>query len=328
MDNTPDSDEAAAQWLLGSDEPTAPAPEAGDPPSDEAAPDEDAGATALDAEADDNPASDVQEDEQAAPEEEAEFFIDYRANGEDRRATLAEAKQKLALADGAHARMQQAAEREKAAEAFAASLQSQFQPAMAAVQEVLTYGLKPAPQRPDPRLAQSNPAAYQAARAQYEAKLDEYNDQQARLQHARALQAQMAEAQQRKVMEEHQARLVAEAERLAQIIPEFANPDTAAKTRERLLKAGHDYGFTADELEGIADARMIAVLRDAAELRAIKARAREAKTPLPAPTPRHVAPAAKPAKEPAHLAYARQRKTALASGSMDALAALLLTPKP
>ena len=78
------------------------------------------------------------------------------------------------------------------------------------------------------------------------------------------------EAEQATLAKAHSAR---ELEALHRAWPESKNPETLKKVAETLAK---DYGFTNSEIENIGDHRQLLVIRDALELRALKAKQAEA----------------------------------------------------
>lgn len=323
MHDTTDPIMEAAQSLLVSEEPSVSEPDAGDLPSDEAEPDDGTDdAPALDAEADDEPASDDDPDEPASSDDGADLH-DYTVNGQVRKATLAELKQKAALADGAHARMQRAGEAEKAAQAAAATFQREFQALQAFHAQARATGFLPPPTPPDPQLAQTHPAAYVKADAEFRVRFGQYQQQQAHFQRAQAAAQQAHRA-------ELESRLTQEAQRLAEFIPEFAKPETAAKAREDLHRYAMEEGYGAEEINALIDARHAKTLWKSWKYDQLMARQRAAKSPTP--TPRHVAPAAAKRPEPPQLAHARQVKQAMqANGGRltteDAVRSLLV-PQP
>lgn len=106
-----------------------------------------------------------------------------------------------------------------------------------------------------PKLAQEDPAkwaALQAKAQQFQAVMGSLDQ---RLNEVRSVQARQAEAH-------RQEYLVRAAERLK--ADGFTN-----ETYQSSIKAGHDYGFSAEEMNALADPRWITVLRDAAKYREI-----------------------------------------------------------
>ena len=272
--------------LLEREETDAPAePETPDP--DDAAPEADPEETADEEEPTDDAevveeASEDEAEEPEAPQEPQHFVV--KVDGKEQRVTLEELTRSYSGQASIQRRLQEAETHRKEVMAAEQAFQREWQNVQALAQLAQQGGLLPPPKQPDPRLAQQDPSAYVKALAAFQSQSAAYQQQQAQLAHAQDTAARLQQAR-------HQDALREPAQRLTELIPEFANPETAAKTRDRLLKAGQDYGFTAEELEGISDARMVAVLHKAAKFDELQARQREAKRPTPTPPPRSVAPA-------------------------------------
>ncbi len=257
-------------------------------------------------------ASEDEAEEPEAPQEPQ--LITVKVDGREQRVTLEELTRSYSGQASIQRRIQEAETLRQQTAAAVEAFQREYQNLQALAQQAQTTGLLPPPQPPNPALAQQNPEAYVRALADYQGKAATYQQQQARLQHARETQAHLAEAQQAALRQE-------QAERLAGALPEFANPETRAALRERLVRTAETYGISADELDGVIDARQILVLEDARKWREHQARVREAKRPTPTPTPRHAAPS-KPtppmsAADKARLAFHK-------SGSVEDAARFLL----
>lgn len=210
--------------------------------------------------------------------------------------------------------MQEAAAKKKEADQLLQELQSEKQRFLQIAQYVQTQGFAPAPQRPDPKLAETDPIGFMQAQAKYDAQADQYQQQQEQL---RAVSASQ-QALQKKAMQAH---LSEQAEILQQRIPEFADATKAGELRSKLLKVGAEYGFGDEELAGVTDARTVEVLHDAMRWRELQSGTAKAKK-KPEP-PRNVKPKAKRA-EPAELSRKRKLEQATKSGRMDDFVELLL----
>lgn len=293
MSDQPTTEAEAVAALLARETNDTPADDTPDPeeaPVEEVAvPEEDISAeeSTDDAEVEDIQASEDEAEEPEAPQEPTLYTV--KVDGKEQRVTLEELTRNYSGQASIQRRIQEAETTRREAQALAETFAREVQAVQALAQQAQATGFLPQPKAPDPALAQTNPAAYVKALADYQGKAAAYQQQQAQLQQAHMTARQLDEAR-------HAAHLQEQAQRLAELIPDFANPETAAKTRDRLLKAGEGYGFTADELAGIADARMVAVLHKAAKYDELQARQREAKKPTPTPTPRHVAPSRTPSK--------------------------------
>ena len=108
---------------------------------------------------------------------------------------------------------------------------------------------------------------------------------------------------------------------LAETIPEFAKPETAANLKRALLEHGTSYGLSAEEIAGIADARYVQVLYDAYKFRQLQSGTAKAKK-KPEP-PRNVKPKPRRA-EPQKIVQKRKMQAARKSGKPEAFIDFLL----
>lgn len=265
---------------------------------------------------------DEAEQEPEAPEEPAKFKV--KVDGEEREVTLDEllrgysgqGKIQKGMAEAAEAKKQAAAEKAQAA-AVLQALQVEQQRVLEVAQALQTQGLIPPPKAPDPKLSEKDPIAYTREFAKYQQAAQAYQAQQATIAEIEARQQAASEAAMR-------AHLTAQAEALKERIPEFANPETAAKTRAKLIEAGtKHYGYSEQELMGVMDARAVQVLNDAAKWRELQARTAEAKKSPDAP--RNVKPSAK-RPEPAQLVEKKIIERARKTQSADDWAAYIMNP--
>ena len=214
--------------------------------------------------------------------------------------------------------MQEAAEARKQADAAMASFQADQQKFVETVQQLQQSGLKAAPTKPDAALLDTDPIGYMQANARFEAEMTDYTAQQRQIKEVSDRNAAMQSQQQQMHLQE-------QAQRLQQAIPEFSDPKTAAPLKEKLLKTGTEaYGYSADEMSQLTDARAVQVLMDAMRWRDLKSGKAEAKkTPKPQksikPTGRR--------QQPSHVARDKQLAQARKSGSLEDFAASLLVPK-
>lgn len=287
--------EAPAEPPDGSEEDAAEASEA----------DEEEEAADDDAETD---AADQEEPDEPRPE-----TYRVKVDGNEIEVTLDDLKR--AYSGDAHIQrgMQEAAEAKKQAKALLDALQSEQQRFTEFANLRMQEGFKQPPKAPDQALAKKDPIRYIEALAEYQESLAEYQAEQAEIQ--RYAQAQKAASD-----EQMRARFMEQERILAQHIPEFGNPETAPKAKEALRKAGEFYGFSADELGSVVDARAVRVLNDAAKWRQLQS---AKANPKKAEPPKNVKPAAK-RQEPPQLARKRAIEKAKASGDLRDFAALLL----
>ncbi|HEV8077451.1 MAG TPA: hypothetical protein VGP45_03610, partial [Marinobacter sp.] len=119
-----------------------------------------------------------------------------------------------------------------------------------------------------------------------------------------------------------QVMLQEQAQRLIQMIPEFADAEKANEIKSALVKVGTEaYGFAAEELSGIKDARMVKVLHDAYKWQQLQSGKAQAKK-QPAPS-KNVKPKAR-RPEPQKVVRRKKLEAARRSGKPEAFVDLLL----
>jgi len=262
----------------------------------------------------DQPEEDEAEEEAAAPEQPQTFAV--KVDGREVQVTLDELKRGYSGTAYIQQGMQQAAEARKAAEAEIAALREAQAQFVAFAQQVQQTGFVQAPTPPNPSMADEDPIGYMQERARYDQAMTAYQQQQAQLQQYQTQIAQQTEAQRRAFLAQQQQLLV-------ERIPEFGDAQKAAEIKTRLREVGKGYGFSDEELGGIADARAVQVLHDAAQWRALQAAKASGQTPKAPPS---VKPGARTAEAP-NRARAKQLETARKSGRPEDFVDLLLEPK-
>ena len=127
------------------------------------------------------------------------------------------------------------------------------------------------PQQPSPLLIDPNSEHYNPdAYAQY---MRQYQHQ------TKILEGIRADIDKQKSLQDEQkgtlskARLAGEMEKMAKVWPEFSKD---AKVRQEAANVLADMGFTKEEIDGIDDHRHLRIVKDALELRALKAKSAEA----------------------------------------------------
>lgn len=177
------------------------------------------------------------------------------------------------------------------------------------------------PAMPDESLLTTDPIGYIQDRVRYDKELASYHNAQALRQQ---LEAQDAETR----MQAHRSFLQEQQQQLARAIPALAKPETAAKVKQDLIKAGTEvYGFAIDELEQVSDHRLLRVLHDAAQYRRIvsgkAAVEKQAQQQQRTPT---VKPGARPAAQASKNVTADKAKVQMKrTGSVDDVARFLLS---
>ena len=261
-------------------------------------------------------ASDEVESEQpeAPAEPEKPQLYTVKVDGKELEVTLEDLTRSFSGQAYIQAKMQETAAAKKQAEQAFQALQTEQRRVLELAQAIQQQGIVPPPILPPAELAQKDPVAYIRAKAQYDAHLQQYQSQQREIY---SVQEQTRAAEQAAMS----ANLEMQAAELAQRIPEFANPETAAKTKAKLISVGKEYGFSDSELMGVTDARTVQVLNDAAKWRELQASTAAAKK-TPAAT-RTVIPAAR-RPEPAQLARAKVLEAAKKTDRLDDWAKALL----
>lgn len=272
--------------------------------ADEQETDEDAGEAS---EEDDAEEGDDAEDE---PE-----TVTVKVDGIEKKVTIDELKRSYSGQEYIQKGMQEAAAKRKEAEATYQALQQEQQRFLETVKQFQEQGFKAPPQKPDPELLTTDPIGYMQEQARYDAEMGQYQAQQDQLQKAQQHQSQLTQHAQQVYLQE-------QAELLKQRIPELADPEKAKSVKESLVKVGSEaYGFSAEELGAITDARAVQVLHDAAKWRELQTgKAKAQKKPT---APRNVKPGGK-RTEPAQVVRKKKLAQAKKSGSLDDFASLLL----
>lgn len=256
---------------------------------------------------------DESESDDAGQEQPTTFTV--KVDGKDVEVTLDDLKRSYSGNAYVQKGMQEAAQAKKEAQTILEALQAEQKRFMDFAQRIQSEGFRAPPKAPDPKMAQTDPIGYIEAKAAYDADWADYQSQQQEIQ-------RYSQAQQAMTQEQRRAHLEEQARILAERIPGFADPEKGEAIRDGLRKTGEAYGFSADELGAIEDARAVQVLHDAMQWRQLQA----AKSAPKKPTPRNVKPAGK-RPEPQQLARARAIEQARKSGRLDAWASVLLEPK-
>lgn len=265
------------------------------------------------------------EAEQAEGEDDAEAVaadqkqperISVKVDGKEVEVTLDDLKR--AYSGQAHIQrgMQEAAEQKKQAQAILDALQSEQARFTEFARAVQQNGFKARPQAPDPGLAKTDPIRYVEEYANYQQAHSAYEAEQAEV--ARFSTAQQAVTQQQRL-----ARLQEQQRILEGAIPGYSDPVKGKEVKDALRKTGEAYGYKAEELVSIDDARAVQVLHDAMQWRQLQA----AKAQPKVAPPKNVKPQAR-RPEPAQLARARQLESAKKTGKLEDFAKLLINPTP
>ena len=223
---------------------------------------------------DDVEASDDFDDDQIDDEDLVEVeaedtnLIPVKVDGKEEMWTLEKLKQSAAGQSAINKRFQEAAEVRKQLEQQATALQQQQQQVMRLYQQTQEAGVQ-APVPPSRELFEKDPIGFMESKLKYDEDKANYDQ---RMHQVQAMQQQTTAQQ----AQAHQAYLQEQVEVLKQHIPEIADPEKGAKLKGDIMQAGIDYGFTADEMANVSDARYVRALNDARKYRQLIANRKQA----------------------------------------------------
>lgn len=204
---------------------------------------------------DDSEEEDEYEDAEEA-EEPAPDLYTVKVDGKEEQVSLEDLKRGYSGQKYVQKGMQEAAAMRKQAEEVYANLLNERQQ----IGQLLQYaqnGLPQAPVAPTKEQFDSDPIGYMEAKMQYDEAKAAYDGQMGQLQQVVQQQTQAEQYAQRAYLER-------EMETLKTLVPEFAEPDTAAQARDRLVTMGQEiYGYDPGEIGAVMDHRAIRVLHDA-----------------------------------------------------------------
>lgn len=212
-------------------------------------------------EVDDDDLDDEEIDDDEPPEQAAEpVLYDVKIDGKMEKQTLEQLKQSASGQGYINRRMQELSQVEK-------HLQQQQQQTLELYAQAQNGLAPPTPPKidfeQDPIGAMQEERAYNAAKAEYDEKLQQ-------VQHLQRQQSEQQEAQ-------TQQYIAAQVDILRERLPELVGPDSEAK-RAALVQAGVDYyGFAPEEVAAVKDARHVQVLNDAKKWRELQTRKKERK---------------------------------------------------
>lgn len=256
----------------------------------------------------------------AEEDEPAEQLFTVKVNGRDQQVPLNELLRGYSGQAYIQQRMQEVASAKQQLDEVSQVLATERQQ-VAQLAKALQTGQVPMrpPEPPSDELLARDPIGFVEARHRYEKEVAAFQQGQYAMQEMSARQAKAEE-------QAHQARLMQEQQRLAQVIPAFAKPETAAKVKQDLLAAGQEvYGFELDELRSVADHRMLRVLHDAAQYRRIMGTKVGDKQPSQAPKTPVIKPGVKAAPQASKRVKGEKAKAQMKrTGSVDDVARFLL----
>ena len=213
---------------------------------------------ANDSEAESEESYDESEVEQDEGEEEAEEPPKYRvkAAGEEREVTLDELIKSYQLGTDYTKKSQAVAEERKVVEAErqrieeARYLRDQYAERLQVIEQMLNQ--QPETENLD-YLKETDPIGYAV-------KVAELSQREKQLAQVRAEQARIVEQQQREQQEQLGQVVQAESRKLAEVIPEYADPQKGETLRRELREFGIKAGFSDQELANVYDSRAVLTL--------------------------------------------------------------------
>ena len=196
-------------------------------------------------------------------EDDRDTLYTVKVDGKEEQWTLEQLKQDASGRAAINKRFQNLAEARKRIEADANKLKQAQQQVIAMYQQAQQGNIAP-PSEPTKELFEKDPIGYMEAKIAYDEQAKAYGQQQQQLQYMRA-QQDYSDAQFR---EQH---LAEQAEHLKRHLPELVDPEKGEALRNNLIKTGQYYGWTADEMAGVADHRYVRALNDARKYRELVA---------------------------------------------------------
>ena len=202
------------------------------------------------------------EDQVEAAEDTVLYTV--KVDGKEEQRTLDQLKQGYAGQSAIGRGLQENAQVRKQLDQEKALFQQQQQQFFQLHQQAQIGGLQ-APTPPTRELFESDPIGYMEEKLKYDESKAQYDQNLFQMQ---KMQQQQAQQQ----TQAHQSYLQEQAEILKQHIPEMADPEKGEKLKGELMNVGMEYGFTADEMAAVSDARYVRALNDARKYRALVAK--------------------------------------------------------
>jgi len=191
-------------------------------------------------------------------------LIPVKVDGKDEHWTLDQLKQSAAGQAAINKRFQEAAEMRKQVEQDQAALQ-QHQKQFVEFQQRTQQGGLQAPNPPSRELFESDPIGYMEEKLKYDEAKTAYDQNMYQLQGMQNQQMQVNR-------EAEQAYLHEQAQVLQEYIPEITDPKKGQQIKDALVDTGVFYGYSAEEMQGIRDARAVRALNDAMKYRQLVAK--------------------------------------------------------
>jgi len=270
-----------------------------------------------DVDASDELDAEIDADDLADDEVETPTLHTVKVDGKEEAWTIDQLKQSAAGQAAINKRFQEIAQERKQLEQHHAALQQQQQQVMQLYQHAQQGGTQP-PVAPSKELFDQDPIGYMEAKLQYDEAKVAYDQNAQQVEYMRQQHAQQQ-------AQAHQAYLQEQARALQEHIPDFADPEKSAKLKGDLMQIGMDYGFTAEEMQLVSDARYVRALNDARKYRELVSKRKKAQQKSQAARP-VVKAGAKKTADPSAVNRKKAQSRLKQSGSInDALSLILDT---
>ena len=200
----------------------------------------------------------AEEQEDDSQDEESPRYV-VKAAGEEKEVTLDELIKGYQLGADYTKKTTEVAEQRKAVEAERRAIEEAkyardtYSQRLQAIEEFLTSQV---PQEDLNSLKENDPIGYAV-------KVAELSEKKEQLAAIRAEQARIAQEQQADYARAMSERVAQEAQKLAQVLPEFSDPAKGENFRKEIRNYGKTLGFTDEELSSVIDSRHVVTLHKA-----------------------------------------------------------------
>ena len=217
---------------------------------------------------------DTEGDYAEEPEETPDVYT-VKVNGEEIEVTLDELRAGYSRQSDYTRKSQEVAERRKAIEALEAEINAereQYAALLPRMREQLEQQLQAEPDWD--KLYDQNPVEATKLERKWKAAKEQREQQ---IQAVQAEQQRVAQIRQRQMQEQMAKQLEAEQARLPEMIPEWKNPETAKKEAKEIRDFLLSKGFSEQDVDGITNAGVVAMARNAMLFEKGRAKISEAK---------------------------------------------------
>jgi hypothetical protein len=269
-----------------------------------------------DVDASDELDAEIDADDLADDEVEAPTLYPVKVDGKEEAWTIDQLQQAASGQAAINKRFQELAQERKHLEQHHAALQQQQQQVMQLYQHAQQGGTQP-PVAPSKEFFDQDPIGFMEAKLKYDDAKAAYDQNAQQVEYMRQQHAQQQ-------AQAHQAYLQEQARALQEHIPDFADPEKSAKLKGDLMQIGMDYGFTAEEMQLVSDARYVRALNDARKYRELVSKRKQAQQKSQSARP-VVKAGAKRTADPSAVDRKKAQSRMKQTGSVDDVANYLLS---